>query len=157
MSRKQERIMALAVSLWIAGGGYSVALARGGPQDDEVIVTSIENANENVSAGKLQQENNRYYYLASDSTTKLTIAGEDYTWNGISFAARNKDGDASGGTLTVQDGKFKAELYGGNSGSGRADNNTLIFRKGSSTRDIYGGYGQTGAAGNTLEMQGGRG
>lgn len=153
MSRKQERIIALAVSLWIAGGGYSVALARGGPQDDEVIVTSKENADENVSAGKLQ-ENNRDYYLASDSATKLTIAGGDYTGDWIGFAARRKSGDASGGTLTVQDGKFKARLYGGYSVSGRADNNTLIFRKGSSTSDILGGAGKN-AAGNTLEMQGG--
>ncbi len=158
--RKAQTALALAVSLWMANGAFWAPGVASAEQETEVTIKSKADADSKVAEGKLRKIENgpgadKTLYSLNNGTKMMRI--ENCT--GASFYAgySGEGGEASGYTLTVDNGTFSdKELAGGysysNSPSGTANNNNVYINGGEGGASVYGGRGQVDASGNTVAI-----
>ena len=142
-------------------GGYS---SSGDAGDDDVNGNSVT-----ISNGTVRGSVFGGYVKNGTSSAKnniITISGTSSKVTGIVYGGNagkdgNNNGDATGNTVTISDGTFNNDIFGGYTyNSGSASNNTIAISGGNfnSYRNyIVAGYDAeaTKASGNTVTLAGG--
>ena len=144
-AHKGQVALALAVSLWLAGGG--VAAAGNTVTLNEQPTTSGEGYT--VDGSKL-------YLTPGSGYDKLELTGGTWTTLKIIYAGYSEtDADLSGYSLTVKDGATTGVVYGGydgwSVGSVRSNSVTVAGTAGGS---VYGGRGEDTVSSNSVTVAG---
>ncbi|MBP5199889.1 MAG: hypothetical protein J6Z82_04510 [Schwartzia sp.] len=141
---KKQAVLALAVSLWMAGGGVASAL-RGGASlyldvdnNDAITYTA-----EPVTAPKKE---------VIDGKTTLMVTGGDWTgWTVYGGHASNSSVDHYALSIDGVDISILGNgVFGGFASAGDALNNTVMLTNSSIKDDVYGGRGVVNANGNIV-------
>ena len=180
---KGKAALALAVSLWMAGGSVEasrdpIMLYLGvnnelTVQDASNIYTGDEAKAKcpagatvtysgkvlNVAGGDWMKGNWSIcsgYSLSNDvKDYKLTIDNKATVCGAHGGYARS-DGDASGNYLTLNNSVAEADIYGGRADSGNATNNHVSLTDSTAKASVYGGYSSKGkVTNNKVSITGG--
>ena len=171
--RKAQAALALAVSLWIAGGGVVVAGQittvetdytgelngnhsgdnwgdrTGDPNDNEVTVNAAVKVTGDVRGG--------YYFNKDGKVTNNIVTINGTVTKAVYGGESGRGYDVMGNQVTVT-GTVGENVYGGRvrGGDGTATGNTVTVNGGTINMNVYGGYSFRGdAEKNTVTIEGG--
>ncbi len=145
--KKAQAALALAVSLWMAGGGVASA--------QEIVVA--EDYNDSVYGNTADpNDKTQWPYVgitpSNPNNNKVTV-NAGVTVTGFISGSLHKDNDVTGNEVIVN-GTVISNVIGGESESANAQNN-IVTINGSVGNDVYGGYTSTGiASGNRVTING---